>query len=163
MLSYTALKLTLYKWAHHFNQQSDRRYEVNELVNAAWCDKRIQKLTEIKFSSRHIKFSMIDYMRKMNGYKDGYKQKGLNHQCSLFDTETGRLQHNPYTHDISTLENKEVCNQLLSILKPKEKEILIRCVMLSHPQHKVAAELGVTSAAISRRLKGIITKLKEVV
>lgn len=65
MLTFEQLKLSLHKWAHHFENE---KYEHWELINAVWEMGRVQKL-HINLASMRIKFDMIEYMRKEENFK----------------------------------------------------------------------------------------------
>ncbi len=163
MLTFEQLKLTLHKWAHHFQNE---KYEHWELINAVWAMGSVQKL-HINLASKRIKYDMMDYMRSQENFRrrqrdeDGgvfvpkyiSMQTLIGDDCEFLETLECRVERN-------SGDTEDYFNWIVSGFSRREKLVVKLYFIKNFTMAEISRVIGVTESRISQILTNSLKRIR---
>lgn len=126
----------LHKWARHF---CNKHFDYWELINSVWVYGKVRFLpqSKIKYVSARVKYDMIDYMRRVSGYR---RKSFFHNESDLSSVENDNDFWNTLrVEDDNNIEQKDFVGFLIchSSLSRKEKLIMKLIYQENYTQEEV--------------------------
>lgn len=94
---------------------------------------------------------------------DRLKSAAVKHAGPELSDEHQHSTPDPYDEVDEGIDRRSVVRAALATLNDRERDVVVRRVVLEHPRDQVAAELNVTPARISQITKAALEKMREMI
>jgi len=174
MLTYEQLEPYIYKWAHHFREKYNRRFEVDELVNEVWAHGKVQQMDNIKLASNRAKFDMMDYVREqttgriMRKGVYGHRPKMISnifaHRSDQYETnhtERSMVENLLQDYDTNTIEDKDEIDFFMQFPSDRQRMLITMHFLDGKTKKEISEELGIALPTVCNTIKRGIKACQE--
>ena len=153
MLSYKQLEPSLYKWAAYYARG---KYDLNELVNAAWINKQVRGVTNIKYASRCIKFAILQYIIENENLRHRHPPK-IDRLNDFHQKTIGKIDKR-----FKQIEDEEWFRWLLTLplWSIEERAILENKYIMGKTYKEIAEYLRMSIYEVSKLAWKVLCKLR---
>ena len=153
MLSYEQLKPALFKWATYY---VSNKHDLWELVSVAWLSSSVQKLENIKYASKTVKFAMLHYIREYS-HKRRKTQLIIHRFSRNLERSLGKINN-----QLNKIDSEDRVNWIihLACLNSEQKYAFQRQYIMADSQKEIAQILKCTPQNIAYLIRKGLKKLK---
>ena len=160
---------SLHKWA---KKLQNRQFDYWELISAVWLSGRLNRIKNPKYTSRVVKWAMLDYIKVKDktATKRSWKKKGRKYpKIILFSELNGQsklrfakiIKSKNYKTAQRAIIQKDLFDQLIKDFQPREKLILKMRYLGGFTMKEIGRVHGCTESNISLIHKKLLARIEK--
>ena len=137
------------------NEFKSFKFDAWELINEVWLRGRIQKITNIKYLTKRIRYDILDVIRDMNETRRKHRLifKSDDSLEEKFCSQENR--------EISLVDQADSFDFITRNLSAKQKEIIYQTFWEGKNQYETASTLGISQPSVCWHLNNALDKIRK--